>query len=374
MIKELFELKPEIYATADEMEMLSVLKNNGINCIIYGAGQAGIFLVSWIKRRYGFKPDLIVDRKPTDDNIDGVKIISIKDFENLKLKKAIIVISVNKYHSDKETKEEIDRVIREIEYKTNANYIVYDSYNIFLPYNLDWFHYVKRNIELFERTYNWLIDDLSKDTMIYYLRTIILGERYSGVTFPEKYKYWGIDNKKKKMFVLSNEEVLLNAGAARGDTIYQYLKCNNLYAKIIGIEASRSEYEKLQKNINILDKEVLKKIRLDNVFLGEGDFTIDNLYRNENISLINMDIEGAELSALKSGINTIQNKRPILAICAYHKIEDLIEIPFWIKSVVDNYVFTLRKYPSSWYGFREQILQQNELVLYAIPKERYIKM
>lgn len=105
--------------------------------------------------------------------------------------------------------------------------------------------------------------------------------------------------------------------------------------------------------------------------MGKEENTIDNLYKDEKITLINMDIEGAELSVLKSAINTIQNDRPILSICVYHKVEDLIEIPNWIKDNTKDYVFELRKYPSSWYGYREQILQQNELVLYAIPREKY---
>ena len=107
--------------------------------------------------------------------------------------------------------------------------------------------------------------------------------------------------------------------------------------------------------------------------MGTDDKTIDHLYKNEKISLINMDIEGAELSVLKTAINTIQDKRPVLSICAYHKAEDLIDIPFWIKSNVEDYVFALRRYPSVWWNYQSQILQRIELVLYAIPQERYIK-
>ena len=50
----------------------------------------------------------------------------------------------------------------------------------------------------------------------------------------------------------------------------------------------------------------------------------------------------------------------------YHKASDLIEIPNYIQSIVDDYYLVLRKYESSV----ENIRRTAELVLYAIPKER----
>ena len=282
-------------------------------------------------------------------------------------------MNIYKYHNDKKLRTEIDQLINDVGVENGANYIVYDAFNIIEPYNLSWYYYVKDNVELFEKTYNLLSDSISQKTMLYYLRTIILGERYRGITFPEEYKYWGIDTARKKLFELSDDEILLNVGAARGDTIYQYLRCNNPFKKIIGVEASQKEYEKLRQNISLLEKYISTKIQLDHFLMGTDDKTIDHLYENEKISLICMDIEGAELSVLKSAVNTIRNRRPVLSICAYHKAEDLIDIPLWIKSNVEGYVFALRKYPSVWWNYQSQILQRIELVLYAIPQERYIK-
>lgn len=372
MIKELFDLKPAIYAREDELEMLSKLANDeGVKYIIYGAGQGGEFVLSWVKRVYDMVPDFIVDKNPCRESIDGVEVISSEKFKNLKFKRCFVIVSICMYHDNIETRREIDGVIR-IAGETDAQYIIYDSYYILQPYNLYWYHWVKKHTKSFEEILHMLSDNISKETMIHYLRTIILGERYSGITFPEKYKYWGIDSEEKRLFRLLKDEVLLNAGAAIGDTVFQFLKCTDYFKKIIAVEASESKYKKLEINIGMLDKDILKKIRADNIFLGKGKNTIDNLYKNEKISLINMDIEGAELLVLKSAANTIRKDRPVLSICVYHKVEDLIEIPLWINSIVENYIFALRKYPSSWYGYREQILQQNELVLYAIPKERYI--
>ncbi|MFH1618985.1 MAG: FkbM family methyltransferase [bacterium] len=69
-----------------------------------------------------------------------------------------------------------------------------------------------------------------------------------------------------------------------------------------------------------------------------------------------MDIEGAELDALKGAAETIKKNRPKLAICIYHKPSDLFEIPLFIKSLVPEYRFYLRQHqPISC-----------DLVLYAV--------
>ena len=80
-------------------------------------------------------------------------------------------------------------------------------------------------------------------------------------------------------------------------------------------------------------------------------------YIKEKVTFIKMDIEGAELEALKGCQETIKKYRPKLAISVYHKKEDLIEIPEYIMSLVPDYHFYLRHYSS---GF-------TETVLYALP-------
>ena len=60
---------------------------------------------------------------------------------------------------------------------------------------------------------------------------------------------------------------------------------------------------------------------------------------------------------INSFINTIQRDKPKLAICIYHKPEDMTEIPLYIKSLVPEYKLYIRHH-SNRYG---------ETVLYAVP-------
>ncbi len=86
--------------------------------------------------------------------------------------------------------------------------------------------------------------------------------------------------------------------------------------------------------------------------------TIDDFVKQNNIERINfikMDIEGSEELALKGAINTIRTFKPKLAICAYHKKDDLIVLPQLIKSILPEYKLYIDHYT----------INRTETVIYA---------
>ncbi|WP_108838983.1 FkbM family methyltransferase [Tateyamaria sp. Alg231-49] len=62
----------------------------------------------------------------------------------------------------------------------------------------------------------------------------------------------------------------------------------------------------------------------------------------ERIDYIKMDIEGAELAALKGAKRILERDRPTLAICVYHKLEDFHTIPSYIDGLGLGYEFYLQ--------------------------------
>jgi len=78
----------------------------------------------------------------------------------------------------------------------------------------------------------------------------------------------------------------------------------------------------------------------------------------EPVTFIKMDIEGAELNALKGAEQIIKKYKPKLAICIYHKPEDVWEIPNLLLEFVPDYKFYIRHYSFSF----------SETVLYALYK------
>ncbi|MFZ3053695.1 MAG: FkbM family methyltransferase [Sulfuricurvum sp.] len=70
--------------------------------------------------------------------------------------------------------------------------------------------------------------------------------------------------------------------------------------------------------------------------------TLDSVILNSHPTYIKMDIEGAEKEAILGATQTIQKYKPNLAICLYHKPEDLWEIPLLIHQIEPSYDMYLR--------------------------------
>ena len=85
---------------------------------------------------------------------------------------------------------------------------------------------------------------------------------------------------------------------------------------------------------------------------------LDDLLKSTPINYIKMDIEGAELDALKGSEKIIKRDLPHLAISIYHKPSDLWEIGLYLFSIHGNkYNYYIRNYGH----------QTFDTVLYAIP-------
>lgn len=82
---------------------------------------------------------------------------------------------------------------------------------------------------------------------------------------------------------------------------------------------------------------------------------LDSFLQGERVTFIKMDIEGAELAALRGAAHIIKEQKPKLAISVYHRPEDIIEIPGLILGLRPDYRLYIRHYS----------LLLNETVLYA---------
>lgn len=97
----------------------------------------------------------------------------------------------------------------------------------------------------------------------------------------------------------------------------------------------------------------------------QGEYTqmakvtdIDTYFKDKHVDMIKMDIEGAEMEAVKGGINVIKRDRPVLAISIYHRIKDYYEIAEYLMSELSDYT----------YFVRQQSMMCSETVLFAVPR------
>lgn len=91
--------------------------------------------------------------------------------------------------------------------------------------------------------------------------------------------------------------------------------------------------------------------------MGGGDkqrlvrtIRLDDLFKDDKVTIIKMDVEGTERQVLEGGLNIIQKQNPRLCVCIYHKSKDLWEIPLFIKSVNSGYKIAIRQQSPGLYG------------------------
>jgi len=73
--------------------------------------------------------------------------------------------------------------------------------------------------------------------------------------------------------------------------------------------------------------------------------SVDDLVVGRHLSrvdFIKLDIEGAELAALKGATETLKRDRPKLAIAIYHDLRDFYTIPQWLNALNLGYTFHLK--------------------------------
>ena len=87
---------------------------------------------------------------------------------------------------------------------------------------------------------------------------------------------------------------------------------------------------------------------------------LDQVAAGERPTFIKLDVEGDELAALRGGRRTLEESQPVVAVCVYHRPEDLWSIPLFLHEALPAHSLFLRAH--AWDGF--------ELVAYAIPQAR----
>ncbi len=181
----------------------------------------------------------------------------------------------------------------------------------------------------------------------------------------------------------------VDAGMFIGDTILKFIEAaDESYDEIFGFEPDADTYETAKRNlkehhnITFIPKATSDcdgKIQVERSLgimqtIEKGIFTedtkdtntfdickIDTYFANidKKIDMIKMDVEGAEMASLRGAQDTLKKNRPVLAICVYHKEEDLLEIPAYVESLGITCQIYLRHYSDN----------QTETVCYLIPEK-----
>ena len=215
------------------------------------------------------------------------------------------------------------------------------------------------NLPALYDVYSSLIDEKSKDTFCgYWLGRI--SHQFGRFVYADNEQYLTAG------FIPNQGGVVIEAGAYDGATAAIF---SDFGYKVYTFEMDKLSFEKAKQ---LADE---KNFVIENMGLGsynhemhyrsndgEGNrldnsgndvakvVSIDSYVREKKIphvDFIKLDVEGAELDVLEGAKATIALYKPILALSAYHKLDDFWTLTNFVKSIRPDYEFALRHYPVS---------------------------
>ncbi len=179
------------------------------------------------------------------------------------------------------------------------------------------------------------------------------------------------------LYPSEGKEIFVDVGSYDGLTSVCFSKWCKKDAKVYAFEPDSKNREKCLENIapTGIEYQIIPKgawnerTTLHFVAKGTGNscvstegeekietITIDEVVGDEGATFIKMDIEGVEYEALLGAEKTIRKHKPKLAICIYHKPEDVWKLPHLILQFNPDYKFYIRHYS----------MTRDETVLYAL--------
>lgn len=237
----------------------------------------------------------------------------------------------------------------------------------------------ERSEVLKERILDWvwlyerLADHRSKKTLLGLMEHWIT---FSGDTLLHIHDMMGCQYFEPDIFLPDGEECVVDLGAYVGDTYDNYIRVygENTFASYYCYEADGENARRLRekfadhpavivKECAVMDKNGTVQFETNASFQSAGKVAADVGEKayiqipavsldddvTEKITLLKMDIEGAELRALKGAQKHIVEEHPKLAVSVYHSNTDILDIPRYIDGLYSGYRFYLRYYGGTIY-------------------------
>lgn len=162
-----------------------------------------------------------------------------------------------------------------------------------------------------------------------------------------------------------DDEVYVDGGSFDGDTIRLFIdRVHGRYARVIAFEPDKNTFTRLAANfigepriepINAGLHARTATLHFDNagtrgsILVESGGIEVpvvglDEVLKGDRVTYIKMNIEGAELDALRGAAKAIARWSPKLAISAYHRPSDLWRVPQQIREINPRYRLYLRQH------------------------------
>lgn len=334
-------------------QMLSEIKQSGLPTILYGSGPMAKLVNEYFERN-GIEPDgYAVDKEYLKGRTehDGKPLYILDEY--IAKNPCNIVMSIALLPGDW-----VDKLRNKASETTHVYILDFQSYLTLPGDHTKFEEFYRQNKSTFDAFRNDLEDEKSKESM-----DIFINQKLSGVyqkEFSPKPAFFD-----DEIIKFTENEIFVDCGAYDGDTVISFLdNLTTSYKKIYALEPDPKTAAKMKENLkDCQNVELIIKGVYDHTctlcFSADGNTgsrvedngdikievtSIDDLVGNEDVTFIKMDVEGSELAALRGAEKTIRRCKPKLAVCVYHRIEDMTTIPQYIKSLNPDYKFYFRNY------------------------------
>jgi FkbM family methyltransferase len=342
-------------------DQIEKLKPEGV--YIYGAGITARKLLKFLQAAGCGVHGFVID-KEKEGELCGLPVYSANNFKSTQANLILGFVP---------TSEPIATIAKRVSSKISYRNLVIADLSFLSFGNFDQAFQSGKDPKI-QWLYDVLADELSRKT----ISSFITSRNSTDPSFAEQCfipdQYFPSD-----IIQIGENEVFVDCGVFDGQTTIEFInKSHGRHKMVYGFEPDLQNFE---RSVCAIRMSSLRNVKLLNmgtwstsgvmgfaassdqisVLDSTGDCQvrvekIDSILQETRASFIKMDVEGAELESLRGAVKTIQRDRPRMAICIYHKPDDLVEIPMWINSLKLGYKFYVRLHTRF----------SQELVLYCV--------
>jgi FkbM family methyltransferase len=341
----------------------------GRKLVVYGAGESFHYFKEIVMRQYGYIPSVVLDKKFSGhDTFEGIPSFSPLEFNPTmdEMENALVVICLG-------NQPYFDEILDTLQ-KMGFRHIIslMDIYEIHNPFHgpralmETGFQYFIDQRERIESCMAILEDNESREVFIRCLQTHMQRKPVAIPMRDRQEQYTPQD-----IQLCRGYSRFIYCGVSVGEMAGVFKRVGKI-DELVCFEPDPNQFGLLTDYLSMHREKIAERVtavpcavyRHESVepftysdtsfgsrILASGDarvqcVSIDNVIPGFFPTFINMDIEGAELEALKGAERTIRESRPDLAICTYHCPSHLWEIPLYLDGLGLGYRFYLRNYTS----------------------------
>jgi FkbM family methyltransferase len=340
---------------------------------IFGSGQFGRSLCRVLKQE-GFRVEGFIDSNPKNEKVFDLPVLTWQELKPDQLEAQLAVGIFNR----EMPLDELESIARSAGFKDVL--MPWDLYAQF-SHRLGWRFWLSEpsvildNLFAIEHAYRNLADEISRQCLLD-ICAFRLGRHnaYAGFRHSDPQYFNDLTLAPFK----GRKVNFVDGGAYRGDTLQELAAQADVGSAFL-FEPDPDNFRALVNTVHSMELPAVcmplavadsYDILSFNAGNGEGcaitkdgdqhiaAVALDDALHGYPVNFIKLDVEGAEIPALRGAEGLIKRDRPVLAISLYHRPQDIWEIPELLSLVCKDYQFYIRQH---YYNSFDS-------VLYAISK------